>query len=107
VRAVTLCKKTEAMPFKKSSNSDDWMRKTKWATNGQAIACFTSDRKVRFFSIETGLYLAKQKFEDYEENDFIMCDPATNQFAVIKKTDDLLQYRKFTFENFKSKGSLS
>jgi hypothetical protein len=36
-----------------------------------------------------------------------MCDPATNQFAVVKKTDDLLQYRKFTFENFQSKGAQS
>ena len=78
VRGVTLCKRNAATPFKKSDNSDDWMRKTKWATNGQAIACFTSDRKARFFSIETGLYLAKEKYEDLEENDFVMCDPATN-----------------------------
>lgn len=80
VKQVTLCKKNKA-PFKKSGNSDEWLRKTKWASNGQVIACFTDDGKIRFFSIETGHMVSKQLAEDYEAGDFIMSDPVTTQFA--------------------------
>jgi hypothetical protein len=61
VKAVTLYKNKHFEPLVKEKNSEEWLQGTQWATNGTVLACFTQNGKVRFFSLETGVKVSKQK----------------------------------------------
>jgi len=77
VKSVILYKNKHFEPFVKDKNSEDWLRKTQWATNGTVLACFTDNAKVRFFSLETGAKVAKE-YTDLPSSGIVVYDNSTN-----------------------------
>jgi hypothetical protein len=58
-------KKNQPKPFSKSGNSEEWLQRSKWCTNGSLLAVFsTSPRKLRFFSLKTGKRVQKISMEE-------------------------------------------
>ena len=54
VKEVALKRKNTYRDFKKEKNTTEWLRKQQWATNGEYLACFSPDGRLRCFSLETG-----------------------------------------------------
>jgi hypothetical protein len=77
VKSVILYKNKHFEPFVKDKNSEEWLRKTQWATNGTVLACFTDNAKVRFFSLETGAKVAKE-YTDLPSGGIHVYDNSTN-----------------------------
>ena len=77
VKSVILYKNKHFEPFVKDKNSEDWLRRTQWATNGTVLACFTDNAKVRFFSLETGAKVAKE-YHDLGDSGIVVYDNSTN-----------------------------
>ena len=107
VRAITLYKNTHLEPFVKGSNEGNWVGKAQWATNGSILACFTTDGKARFFSLETGVKVCK-KTTGYSDEHLVVYEYSTNQFLALNSQSAAgAQYTAFDFPNFKRPATAS
>lgn len=94
---MTLFKNMLLTKYKKRKNSLDWLKETKWETNGTHLVMFTQGNKIKIFDLETGIKIHKQRF-DYNNSYYAFTyDHDKGMFYYIYK-DDFLRYRMFKFE---------
>jgi hypothetical protein len=60
VRSLPLYKNAQLEPLVKDDNTEDVLRRTRWATNGEYLMMMGPKKgKIRFISLKTGVVISK------------------------------------------------
>lgn len=83
----------------KEENSIDWLKKTKWATNGTHLILFKNSDRIKFFDLATGQKVKKMRYNhDYSDYHYTY-DRTSGTFYYIYNYSEM-KYRTFKFDKF-------
>lgn len=97
VRAISLYKNAQKEHLVKESNTEDFLKRTRWATNGEYLMMFAAKGKMRFISLKTGIVVSKKQWlRNCDYNNIYYC-PNQNKFFFFWKDDyNITTYRTWS-----------